>query len=56
MNASVEVNYDLGGASFVFPPQDGSNADGITSSSKRESSLYFRIIPLTDLSIFIELT
>lgn len=39
VNATVEVNYDLGGASFVFPPQDGSKTDGIVSSSKRESSL-----------------
>jgi hypothetical protein len=36
VNAAVEVNYDLGGASFVFPPQDGSKTDGIASSSKRE--------------------
>jgi hypothetical protein len=37
VNAAIEVNYDLGGASFAFPPQNGgSNADGITSSSKRE--------------------
>jgi len=36
VNAAVEVNYALGGASFVFPPQDGSKTDGIASSSKRE--------------------
>ena len=36
VNAAVEVNYDLGGASFTFPPQAGSNTDGISSSSKRE--------------------
>jgi hypothetical protein len=36
VNAAVEVNYDLGGASFTFPPQGGSNTDGISSSSKRE--------------------
>jgi hypothetical protein len=36
VNAAVEVNYDLGGASFVFPPQDGSKTDGIASSSKGE--------------------
>lgn len=36
VNAAVEVNYDLSGASFTFPPQAGSNTDGIASSSKRE--------------------
>jgi hypothetical protein len=36
VNAAVEVNYDLGGASFVFPPQAGSNTDSIAPSSKRE--------------------
>jgi hypothetical protein len=36
VNAAVEVNYDLGGASFVFPSQDGSVTDGISPSSKRE--------------------
>jgi hypothetical protein len=36
VNAAVEVNYDLGGASFTFPPQGGSNTGGIASSSKRE--------------------
>ncbi|KAN0123083.1 hypothetical protein V8E52_003036 [Russula decolorans] len=35
VNAAVEVNYDLGGASFAFPPQDASNTDGISSSSKQ---------------------
>jgi len=35
VNAAVEVNYDLGGASFTFPPQDGANTGGIASSSKR---------------------
>ena len=41
VNAAVEVNYDLGGASFAFPPQAGSNTDGITSTSKREVKFYF---------------
>jgi hypothetical protein len=36
VNAVVEVNHDLGGASFAFPPQGGSNTGGIVSSSKRE--------------------
>ena len=36
VNAAVEVNYDLGGASFAFPPQGASNTDGISTSSKRE--------------------
>jgi hypothetical protein len=36
VNAAVEVNYDLGGATFVFPPQGGSITSGITASSKRE--------------------
>jgi hypothetical protein len=36
VTVAVEVNYHLGGASFVFPPQDGSKTDGIASSSKRE--------------------
>ncbi|KAF8502608.1 hypothetical protein F5888DRAFT_1607712 [Russula emetica] len=35
VNAAVEVNYDLGGASFTFPAQGGSNTNGITSSSKQ---------------------
>jgi hypothetical protein len=36
VNAVVEVNHNLGGASFAFPPQGGSNTGGISSSSKRE--------------------
>lgn len=36
VNAAVGVNYALGGASFIFPPQSGSNTNGITSSSTRK--------------------
>jgi len=32
-NAVVGVDYDLSGASFIFPPQAGSSTNGITSSS-----------------------
>ncbi|KAF8502657.1 hypothetical protein F5888DRAFT_1800191 [Russula emetica] len=36
VNASVDVNYDLSGASFSFPPgSSGSNTGGISSSSKQ---------------------
>ncbi|KAF8502656.1 hypothetical protein F5888DRAFT_1110589 [Russula emetica] len=36
VNASVDVNYDLSGASFSFPPgSSGSNTGGIASSSKQ---------------------
>ncbi|KAF8496243.1 hypothetical protein F5888DRAFT_418349 [Russula emetica] len=35
VNATVEVNYDFGNSSFVFPPQNGSNVDHISSSSKQ---------------------
>ncbi len=38
VNAGIEVNYGLSGASFIFPPpsQGGSNTNGISSTSKRE--------------------
>jgi hypothetical protein len=36
VNAVVEVNHNLGGASFVFPPQGAASTAGIASSSKRE--------------------
>lgn len=39
INAVVDLNYNLSGTSFVFPPQAGSNVDGITPSAKRESRL-----------------
>jgi hypothetical protein len=45
VNAAVDVNYDLTGASFVFPPQDGSKTDGIASSSKREFLLLLSHYP-----------
>jgi hypothetical protein len=40
IKAVVDVNYDLSGASFVFPPQEGSNSDGITPSAKREFCIH----------------
>jgi len=47
VNAAVEVNYDLSGTSFVFPPQGGSNTNGIASSSKREFYFYFLFLVIT---------
>ncbi|KAF8472215.1 hypothetical protein DFH94DRAFT_655780 [Russula ochroleuca] len=35
INAAVDLNYNLSGVSFVFPPQAGSNVDGITPGSKQ---------------------
>ena len=40
IKAVVDVDYDLSGASFVFPPQKGSHSEGITPSAKRESCTY----------------
>ena len=34
VNAVVDLNYNLTGLSFIFPPQ---GSDGITSDTKRES-------------------
>ena len=37
VNTAIEVNYDLGGTSYAFPPAETlTNTDGITSSSRRE--------------------
>ena len=43
VNAVVDLNYNLTGLSFIFPPQ-GSESDGFTSDAKRESCL--RIITM----------
>jgi hypothetical protein len=58
INAGIEVNYDLSGASFVFPPQDGSQSNGISPSTKREFhfDLPFSTIPSFRATILIQLT
>jgi hypothetical protein len=38
IEASVDVKYDLSGVSFVFPPQDSSQAGSFTPGANRESS------------------
>ena len=35
VNAVVDLNYNLTGLSFIFPPQ-GSESDGFTSDAKRK--------------------
>jgi hypothetical protein len=37
IEASVDLKYDLSGISFVFPPQDSSQAGTTTPGSNRES-------------------
>jgi hypothetical protein len=49
IKAVVDVNYDLSGASFVFPPQEGSNSEGITPSAKRESCIYVIVLTVATL-------
>ncbi len=49
IKAVVNVNYDLNGASFVFPPQEGSNADGIIPSAKRGSYIYLLFLTIATL-------
>ena len=49
INAVVDVNYDLSGAAFVFPPQEVSNSDGITPSAKRESCIYLIFFTIAKL-------
>ena len=38
VNAVVDLNYNLTGLSFIFPPQ-GSESNGFTPDAKRESCL-----------------
>jgi hypothetical protein len=49
IKAVVDVNYDLSGASFVFPPREGSNSEGITPSAKRESCIYLIFLTIATL-------
>ncbi|KAF8502654.1 hypothetical protein F5888DRAFT_1607718 [Russula emetica] len=53
IKAVVDVNYDLSGASFVFPPQEGSNSDGITPSAKQVT---ITTGPLADIGSTFEAT
>jgi hypothetical protein len=39
VNAVVDLNYNVTGLSFIFPPQ-GSESDGFTSDAKREYCLH----------------
>jgi len=38
IEASVDVKYDLSSVSFVFPPQDSSQAGSFTPGANRKSS------------------
>jgi hypothetical protein len=42
IEASVDVKYDLSGVSFVFPPQDSSQAGLFTPGANRESPRFTR--------------
>jgi len=53
IKAVVDVNYDLSGASFVFPPQEGSNSEGITPSAKQVT---ITTDPLADIGSTFEAT
>jgi hypothetical protein len=49
IKAVFDVNYNLNGASFVFPHQGGSNSDGITPRTKRKFCIYLIFLILSTL-------
>jgi hypothetical protein len=55
VSAVVDLNYDLSGVSFVFPPQAGSKAGGITPGANREFFLYLISTLCPVLPVLIQL-
>ena len=54
VNASVEVNYDLGDTSFLFPPPETlSSTSGIISSSDRKFLILHSIPHIFDAMLFL---